>query len=101
MRTHLDHIETRYSFRSRVLDYLWAGLPMVLTAGDVLADEVAEAGLGVTVPAQDDEALEEALAAVLASPSGSRTVRRGRATPYLGAHGPTAAGVLQRASPGA
>ena len=66
--THLDHIETRYSFRSRVLDYLWAGLPMVLTAGDVLADEVAEAGLGVTVPAQDDEALEEALAAVLASP---------------------------------
>ncbi len=66
--THFDHIETRYSFRSRVLDYLWAGLPMVLTAGDVLADEVAEAGLGVTVPAEDDEALEAALAAVLTSP---------------------------------
>jgi glycosyltransferase involved in cell wall biosynthesis len=28
--THQDHVETRYSFRSRVLDYLWAGLPMVL-----------------------------------------------------------------------
>ena len=27
--THHDHLETRYSFRSRVLDYLWAGLPMV------------------------------------------------------------------------
>jgi glycosyltransferase involved in cell wall biosynthesis len=66
--THFDHIETRYSFRSRVLDYVWAGLPMVLTAGDVLADEVAEAGLGVTVPAEDDEALEAALAAVLTSP---------------------------------
>lgn len=63
--THLDHLETRYSFRSRVLDYLWARLPMVLTGGDVLADEVAEAGLGIAVPAEDDEALEEALAVVL------------------------------------
>jgi glycosyltransferase involved in cell wall biosynthesis len=66
--THFDHIETRYSFRSRVLDYLWAGLPMVLTGGDVLADEVAEAGLGVALPAQDDQALEEALEVVLANP---------------------------------
>ncbi len=41
---------------------------MVLTGGDVLAEEVAEAGLGVTVPAQDDEALEEALAVVLQHP---------------------------------
>jgi glycosyltransferase involved in cell wall biosynthesis len=66
--THLDHVETRYSFRSRVLDYLWARRPMVLTGGDVLAEEVAEAGLGVAVPAQDDEALEEALAVVLQHP---------------------------------
>jgi glycosyltransferase involved in cell wall biosynthesis len=66
--THLDHIETRYSFRSRVLDYLWAGLPMVLTEGDVLAEEIANAGLGVTVPAGDDRALEDALGQVLASP---------------------------------
>ena len=63
--THLDHLETRYSFRSRVLDYLWAGLPMVLTAGDVLATEVAEAGLGVTVAAGDVAGLEQALAQVL------------------------------------
>ena len=25
--THLDHAETAYSFRTRLLDYLWAGLP--------------------------------------------------------------------------
>ena len=25
--THLDHIETEFSFRTRILDYLWAGLP--------------------------------------------------------------------------
>ncbi len=66
--THFDHVETRYSFRSRVLDYLWAGLPMVLTEGDVLAEEIANAGLGATVPAGDDRALEDALARMLANP---------------------------------
>jgi len=66
--THLDHLETRYSFRSRVLDYLWAGLPMVLTGGDVLTDQVAGAGLGVAVAAGDDLALEDALARMLADP---------------------------------
>jgi len=67
--THLDHLETRYSFRSRVLDYLWAGLPMVLTGGDVLADEVAAAGLGVTVAAGDVAGLEQALERVLSAPA--------------------------------
>ena len=66
--THLDHIETRYSFRSRVMDYIWAGLPMVLTGGDTLAAEVASEGLGVAVPAGDEEALEAGLARMLAEP---------------------------------
>ncbi len=65
---HLDHLETRYSFRSRVLDYIWAGLPMVLTGGDVLADEVASAGLGKAVAPGDERAIEQALAELLASP---------------------------------
>lgn len=65
---HLDHLETRYSFRSRVLDYIWAGLPMVLTEGDVLADEVAANGLGKVVPPRDERAIEGALAELLASP---------------------------------
>jgi hypothetical protein len=66
--THLDHVETRYSFRSRVLDYLWAGLPMVLTGGDVLAKEVTAAGVGLAVAAGDVEGLARALAQMLASP---------------------------------
>jgi hypothetical protein len=66
--THLDHLETRYSFRSRVLDYLWAGLPMVLTSGDVLAEEVAAAGLGVAVAPGDVGGLEQALDRLLAGP---------------------------------
>lgn len=66
--THFDHIETRYSFRSRVLDYLWARLPMVLTGGDVLAEEVRQAGVGLTVPAADDAAIAEALERILSHP---------------------------------
>jgi hypothetical protein len=63
--THHAHVETEFSFRTRILDYLWAGLPMVVTAGDTFADLVDREGLGVVVPAGDQDALEEALERVL------------------------------------
>ncbi len=59
--THLDHVETAFSFRTRILDYLWAQLPIVATGGDTFANLIQSRGLGVTVPAGDVEALEEAL----------------------------------------
>ena len=59
--THLDHVETAYAFRTRMLDYLWAGLPMVCTRGDVFASLVEEHGLGLTVAAGDVDALADAL----------------------------------------
>jgi glycosyltransferase involved in cell wall biosynthesis len=65
---HLDHLETRYSFRSRVLDYIWAGLPMVLTAGDVLAEEARAAGCAVTPRPGDIRGIEEGLARMLETP---------------------------------
>jgi glycosyltransferase involved in cell wall biosynthesis len=46
---HFDHVETRYSYRTRLLDYLWAGLPTISTGGDVLSDEIAGAGAGISV----------------------------------------------------
>lgn len=63
--THHAHIETEFSFRTRILDYLWAGLPMVVTEGDTFADLVRERELGVVVPAGDVIALEVALEKVL------------------------------------
>jgi len=63
--THLDHIETAMSYRTRILDYLWASLPVVATAGDALADLIEGRGLGLTVPAGDVEALEAALRRLL------------------------------------
>ncbi|WP_233206101.1 glycosyltransferase [Cryobacterium sp. N19] len=63
--THLDHIETAYSFRTRMLDYLWASLPIVGTEGDTFAELIRKHDLGATVPAQDVEALVEALEKLL------------------------------------
>lgn len=63
--THHAHLETTFSFRTRILDYLWAGLPMVLTAGDHFADLVEREKLGVVVPAGDPEALAAGLEKVL------------------------------------
>lgn len=63
--THHAHVETEFSFRTRILDYLWAGLPMVVTAGDSFADLIEAEGLGLVVPAGDEAALEAALERIL------------------------------------
>ena len=63
--THRDHLETRFSFRTRVLDYIWTLLPVVATAGDVMADLIATEGLGATVAPGDAGALAEALGTAL------------------------------------
>ena len=59
--THFEHVETTFAFRTRVLDYLWAGLPIVTTDGDAFADLVRDEKLGVVVPAEDVDALADAL----------------------------------------
>jgi len=63
--THFEHVETTFSFRTRILDYLWAGLPIVTTRGDHFGDLVEREGLGVAVAAQDPEILADALESVL------------------------------------
>ena len=62
---HIDHLEASLSFRARILDYLWAGLPVVATRGDVLADLIERRGLGATVAAGDVEAMASALGGLL------------------------------------
>lgn len=63
--THFAHVETTFSFRTRILDYLWAELPMVVTEGDHFAELVATEHLGIVVPASDAPALTAALDKVL------------------------------------
>jgi glycosyltransferase involved in cell wall biosynthesis len=65
---HVEHIETAFSFRTRILDYMWAGLPMVVTRGDTFADVVAREGLGEVVGGGDVEAVADAVTRLLADP---------------------------------
>lgn len=66
--THPVHLETRFSFRTRILDYLWARLPIITTDGDSFADLVRADHLGAVVPPDDPEALAEAIVSVLYDP---------------------------------
>ncbi|MCW2523655.1 MAG: glycosyl transferase family 2 [Frankiales bacterium] len=59
--THLLHVETTFSFRTRMLDYLWAGLPIVATEGDSFARLIAAEKLGVVVGERDVPALAAGL----------------------------------------
>lgn len=59
--THFPHIETQFSFRTRILDYLWSALPVVATEGDTFGTLIRQHGLGRTVPAEDVDALVKAL----------------------------------------
>ncbi|MPZ17062.1 MAG: glycosyltransferase [Luteitalea sp.] len=63
--THLAHLETHFSFRTRMLDYIWARLPIVCTAGDYFSDVVVARGLGRVVPPADVDRLAAAIAALL------------------------------------
>lgn len=66
--THFDHLETRFSFRTRILDYLWAELPIITTEGDSFADIVEKFQLGAVVPYQDPEALARAITDLIDRP---------------------------------
>jgi GT2 family glycosyltransferase len=66
--THLEHVETEFSFRTRILDYLWADLPVVATAGDSFAELIEKDGFGLVVPPGDVGALEDALFRLLSEP---------------------------------
>jgi len=73
--THFQHIETAFSFRTRILDYLWAGLPVVATDGDTFGGLIAAHGLGRVVPAEDVDALVVALEEMLYDDAAAAAVR--------------------------
>jgi glycosyltransferase involved in cell wall biosynthesis len=63
--THLDNVETRFAFRTRLLDSIWAGLPVVCTGGDELGELVVREDLGAVIPPGDHGAAADALDRVL------------------------------------
>jgi len=61
INTHHNHLETQYAFRGRVLEYIWANLPIITTRGDVLAEEVSRRGLGIVVDYENEEEIAQAI----------------------------------------
>jgi glycosyltransferase involved in cell wall biosynthesis len=61
-------LETHYSARTRAIDYLWAGLPIITTTGDTVAEWVERYDIGAVVPPHDPEAFARAVLDVLAQP---------------------------------
>lgn len=72
---HLETFETRLAFRTRVLDYIWGGLPMILSEGDYLADWVAREKVGVTLQQGDVEGWKAAILSMAGNPELSRKIR--------------------------
>lgn len=66
--THFDHLETRYSFRTRLLDYIWAGLPIINTEGDSFSRLIRQKDIGLTVPYEDVDALAKAIVFLIDNP---------------------------------
>jgi glycosyltransferase involved in cell wall biosynthesis len=62
---HFDDAEARFAARTRHMDYLWAGLPIVTTGGDGLSDLVQARRLGRVVAPGDVRGWTEALTSLL------------------------------------
>jgi glycosyltransferase involved in cell wall biosynthesis len=65
---HYNTLETRLAFRSRVLDYIWAGLPVVATRGDATSELIARYEAGIVVDYEDVDGVHEAILQLLETP---------------------------------
>lgn len=72
---HRATAETYFSYRTRMLDYLAAGLPIVCSEGDTFAEIVARERLGIVVPVGGAAELEAAIERVLYDESFARECR--------------------------
>ena len=70
--TYGDHLETRLSMRTRVIDMVWGGLPLVVSTGDEMSRVVEAHALGGTVAPGDPLALATAVTALLDDPGARR-----------------------------
>jgi glycosyltransferase involved in cell wall biosynthesis len=70
-----DHLESRFSCRTRLFDAIWARTPIVCTTGGYLAEETVRYSLGRTTAADSPTELAEALEAVV-QPEAQELYRR-------------------------
>lgn len=74
--THFEHLETQFAFRTRILDYIWARLPIVSTTGDSFSQLIQNKHLGLVVPPSNSQALAQALLQLLDHPKQIEQIKR-------------------------
>jgi glycosyltransferase involved in cell wall biosynthesis len=62
---HRDELEARFAFRTRLLDCIWAGLPIVTSTGESIGEIVSEQNLGLVVECGDVDAYAQAIGDVI------------------------------------
>jgi len=72
---HKEHIETQFSFRTRLLDHFWTGLPTISTTGDALAEVIDSNKVGLTVQISDVDGWVNALSKMISDESLRKTFR--------------------------
>lgn len=63
---HRNTTESHLAYRSRLIDCIWAGLPVITTDGDLLAETIAQYRLGYVVPPENPHAVARAILDALA-----------------------------------
>jgi glycosyltransferase involved in cell wall biosynthesis len=74
---HFDLPETRFSFRTRLLDYFWARLPVLTTGGDQLAELIEANNAGRALDYGDVDGWVRAISELLADPKREEQCRQG------------------------
>jgi GT2 family glycosyltransferase/glycosyltransferase involved in cell wall biosynthesis len=72
---HKEHIETQFSFRTRLLDHFWTGLPTISTTGDTLAEVIEANNAGLTVQISDVDGWVSALSIMISDESLRKTFK--------------------------
>jgi GT2 family glycosyltransferase len=65
---HPIHVETRFSLRTRVLDAIWAGIPLVVTEGDITSEWIKKYNIGIVCSEFDKKSVADAINQILNSP---------------------------------
>jgi len=73
---HLDELETRFAYRTRLLDCFWAGLPVIATEGDSLGNLIADRGLGRVVAPLDVAGWTDAVTSLLDADDERRSIQQ-------------------------
>ncbi len=66
---HSKRIETEFSYRTRVMDYIWARLPIITTEGDSIAGMVKSENIGEVVKYEDAHQLARVMENMLMNKS--------------------------------